>query len=209
MPGVARLTEATSNVGCGVCADAVTTRLAMTTHGQIHCRLVMWTPFPGDYAQSYARELERVTRSSVWRQHPRVPRDFPQVTVRILEIPGVAAPESVGSWLHDRRAGVARLIHDRIDFVSGRDVVAKCEVGRTRAADLESRVMSEACARPDRQLQAALQIEEGDSPVLEFPADNAVGLEAKTVAIEAKRPLQVVNAERDEGHSRFHESFSV
>src|SRR6267154_3564524 len=43
-----------------------------------------------------------------------------------------------------------------------------------------------------------------DSAVLELRADDAFGLEAKTVTVEPHRPLQIVNAKSDERYPRLH-----
>ena len=56
--------------------------------------------------------------------------------------------------------------------------------------------MGKAAARPDRKLQAGLQIEERHRAMLELFADDAFGLETQPVAIETQRPLQVVNPDQ-------------
>ena len=54
--------------------------------------------------------------------------------------------------------------------------------------------MRKARARPHRETQARLQIEEGDGAVLEFPADDAFGGKAEPVAVEGERAFEVVDA---------------
>ena len=59
-------------------------------------------------------------------------------------------------------------------------------------------------ARPERELEAGLQVEEDDSAMLELLADDALRGQAEAVAVEDERPLQVVDAEGNEGDARFH-----
>jgi hypothetical protein len=54
--------------------------------------------------------------------------------------------------------------------------------------------VGQALARPDRQLQPRLEVEERDRPVLELLADDAGVLEAESVAGEAEGPFQVIDA---------------
>src|SRR5688572_2480558 len=56
---------------------------------------------------------------SVLRQELRVPRDFPEVPVGILEVARISAVEGLARRLHDRGAGVARLFHHGVDLASG------------------------------------------------------------------------------------------
>jgi hypothetical protein len=49
-------------------------------------------------------------------------------------------------------------------------------------------------------------LEESDRAMFELFADDTLGPEAEPVAIEADRPLQIVDAEGDERNARFHES---
>lgn len=44
--------------------------------------------------------------------------------------------------------------------------------------------MGKALTRPNRELESGLQIEEGDSSMLEFPSDDAFRIQTKTIAIE-------------------------
>jgi len=69
----------------------------------------------------------------------------------------------------------------------------------------DPRIVSKTLSRPKRELQAGLQVEESDCAVLELGADDAFGLQAETVTVEPDRPLQIVNAESDEGYPGLHE----
>jgi hypothetical protein len=64
--------------------------------------------------------------------------------------------------------------------------------------------VGDAFAEPEPELQARLQVEENDRAVLELLADDALGRQAQAIAIEAERPLQVVDADRDQGDPRLH-----
>ena len=64
--------------------------------------------------------------------------------------------------------------------------------------------MSNTASRPERDLQAGLQIEERNCAVLVLCTNNAVRLQAEAVAVETNCPLQTVNAKRDQGYSRLH-----
>ena len=51
----------------------------------------------------------------------RVPDDFPDMTVGVLKITGVATPKRVLGWFYDDRTGVLGLSHDPIDNSSSMD----------------------------------------------------------------------------------------
>ena len=67
-------------------------------------------------------------------------------------------------------------------------------------------VMGKAGARPDRQLEAVLEVEEGDGAIFELLADDAGGRQAKSIPVERDRALQVVDTERDQRNAWFHAS---
>ena len=58
-------------------------------------------------------------------------------------------------------------------------------------------------ARPERQLETALQVKEGDGAVFEFGADNPSGREAQSVTIETDGGCQVVDAQGDDAEGGF------
>src|SRR4051812_2833104 len=58
---------------------------------------------------SEAAELER-------REQRGVPDDFPEVSVRVLEVAGVAAPERVARLLDDRRVRALGAGHHGVDL---------------------------------------------------------------------------------------------
>src|SRR5688500_11703141 len=81
------------------------------------------------------------------------------------------------------------------------------ELCRARCAHGQTRVVSDALARPDGESRAALQVEEGDSAVFELLAHDSFGLEPQSVAVKAKGSLQIVDADGKDGNSRFHPAF--
>jgi hypothetical protein len=68
----------------------------------------------------------------------------------------------------------------------------------------EPGVARQALARPQRETQARLQIEERDRAVLELLADDAFGAQAEAVTVEADRFLEIVDAQRDQGYPGFY-----
>src|SRR5262249_1007078 len=143
------------------------------------------------------------TPAALLGDHPLgIPRRFPQVPVRVLEVARVTTPEGVVRRLHDNCTRAFGLFHYRIDLVLRGDVVPDGELGRAGAAGSEPRIVSNALSRPEREFQAALQVEESDRAILELGADNAFGLQAQTVPVEPDRPLEIVNAKSDERDSR-------
>ena len=124
--------------------------------------------------------------------------------VEVLEVSGVATPERIARRLDGRRAGVCRLRHHRVHLGPGRDVMADREVGCAGRGGRKPRVVRDARARPECELEARLQIEKRDRAVLELRADDTFGFEAEAVAVEAERSLQVIHAQRDERDARLH-----
>jgi hypothetical protein len=78
--------------------------------------------------------------------------------------------------------------------------VREADLDRIGLAYGQPGVARQALARPQRETQARLQIEEGDRAVLELLADDAFGAQAEAVTIEADRALQVADAQRDQGY---------
>src|SRR6266508_2963113 len=57
----------------------------------------------------------------------RIPGDFPEVAVQILEVSGVSSPKAVVRRVSDFRSCLCCLLHHRIDFLFGFDVMADGE----------------------------------------------------------------------------------
>src|SRR5690554_134458 len=133
-----------------------------------------------------------------------IPRDFPQVPIRILEIARVAAPEHVLGRFDERGSGAERLLQHKVDFFPGADVVRQREPGLAR------RRLGSACfprktgARHNCQLESATQFEECDSANLGIPPDDPFGWQPQPVTIERDRALDIVHTQRDHGNARFH-----
>ncbi len=126
------------------------------------------------------------------------------MTVRVLEVAGVAAVERSLRRFDDLCARPLRLSHDGVDFLPRGDVVADGELERAWRLHGHAAVRREALAWPQRQLQPRLQIEECDGSVLELRADDALGAEAQTVSVERDRALEIIDPEREESDVRIH-----
>src|SRR5262245_19402813 len=144
-------------------------------------------------------EAVSVLNSPVW-----VPRRLPEMSLRILEVARVPAPERVASRLDDDRARLPRLIHHGVDFGLRRHVVADTELGRAPAADGQACVVRQARTRPERELQSGLEIEESDGTVLELSADDAFGLQPEAVTVEPDRSFQIIDAQGQDGNPWLH-----
>jgi hypothetical protein len=60
----------------------------------------------------------RANRSaSASRQQLGIPHHFPKMSIRVLEVTGIAAPERVLSRLHDGGARLLGLVHDVVHFL--------------------------------------------------------------------------------------------
>ena len=128
--------------------------------------------------------------------------------VRVLEIAGIAAPESLLRRLDHARAGLDGLSHHGVDLDLARHIVADGEFGRAAAALRHRGVVGDVRALEDRELQAAGKLEEGDGAMLELGADDAFGRQAQAVAVESERRFEIIDAKRDDGDASFHFSHS-
>src|SRR6185295_437299 len=129
------------------------------------------------------------------RKETRIEEHFPQVIVGILEVPRVSAPESLLRLFDDSCAGARRLLHDRVDFLFARHVVADRKLRRSVSGLGEAGVMGEVVARPGRELESAAQFEERNRSVFELRPDNALGRRPKAVTVKAQRTFEVVDAD--------------
>ena len=78
------------------------------------------------------------------------------------------------------------------------------EFGGAWIAYWNSCIVSETLPRPNCEFQARLQIKEGNSPMVEFFANDALRWQAETIVVEMYCPFQVVNAESDNCDAWFH-----
>src|ERR1700738_1209537 len=106
------------------------------------------------------------------------------MTIGILEVAGISAPESCVRFLDYLRAGLSCPLHDSIDFLIVADVVTDCEFGGALRAFSDPRIIGYVASRPERELQARLQIKKGHGAVLEFLSKDSLGRKPEAVAIE-------------------------
>src|SRR4051812_4963410 len=97
----------------------------------------------------------------------------------ILEVPGVPAPERVGCWLENMRACFPGLNEDFIHCRLALDVVRESEFRRRARTRGQPRVVREVATPPQRELHAALQLEERDSALLVVSALNPFGCQSE------------------------------
>ncbi len=83
--------------------------------------------------------------------------------------------------------------------------MADAELGRAAARNGNSGVDGEIGAGEEAEPDA-LEIEEGDSAVFEFGADDAFRRQVQPVAIKPDRLLKIIDAERQHGDAWFHRS---
>lgn len=150
--------------------------------------------YPGR-SEAESRDLVTLAHTSPLRQEGRVVDSLPEMAVGVLEVAGIAAPEGLLRRFHDSRAGLPRPLHDGIDLRLAGDVVAQRELGRAATAERDAGIVRDVAAREERQLQARLQVEEGDGALLELRAEDALGRETQAVAIEADGRFEIVDAE--------------
>jgi hypothetical protein len=126
------------------------------------------------------------------------------MAIRILKVSCVATPESVPGRSHNGSAGILCLLHHRIDFSFGSNIVCKCELRGSRVALWDASVLRDARSRPDGEFQSCLQIKEGNRSVLKLLPDDAFGFESQSVTVEMQRALEVVHAEGNHCDSCVH-----
>jgi hypothetical protein len=78
------------------------------------------------------------------------------------------------------------------------------EFGGAWIAYWNSCIVSKALPRPNGEFQAGLQIKEGNSPMVELFANDALRRQAETIAVEMYRPFQVVSAEGNNCNAWLH-----
>jgi hypothetical protein len=120
-------------------------------------------------------------------------------TLRFLRGPVIVGRVTEDTVLLDR----VRLSHHRVHLFGRRHVVPERHLGRTCLPERQAGVVRQAPSRPDGQLQTRLQVEKGDSAVLELLPDDPRRLLAEG-AVEPHRPVQVVDAQGQNAESWFH-----
>src|SRR5690349_20605292 len=64
--------------------------------------------------------------------HLGIPNDFPEVTIWVLEITGVATKKRVLCRLYDRGARASGLLHDVVHFFFAAQIMSECDFCGTR-----------------------------------------------------------------------------
>src|SRR5512134_2726538 len=171
--------------------------------GAHHCRQL--GPFLALTLHRYTAGRSERPRSASLPDLPLwIPCHLPHVSIRVLEVAGVATPECLMRRLYHHCAATLRLLHHVIDFRLGRDVMPDGELGRARASVRDPRIVSNALSGPEREFQSGLKFEERDGAMFELRADNAFGLQPKAVPVEPDRRLEIVDTDRDERDAEFH-----
>jgi hypothetical protein len=96
------------------------------------------------------------------------------VTVGVGKVAVVATPEGFAGVLDDLRACLARASHRSVDVLRTINVVTEDELRRAVRRLRQARVVGDVVARPERELQSGLQVEECDGAVRELLADDAL-----------------------------------
>jgi len=139
------------------------------------------------------------------RQQIRIPDNFPQVTIGISKVTGIATIECRLRVSDDFGTSPTRRLNDLIDLATIQNIVSYCEGSRGYRLLRQPRVVGNIILRPDRELQTAGQVEERNSAVFKFATDDAFGGEAKSVPIESQRSFEVCYAQCYDGDARLHD----
>src|SRR2546425_818954 len=119
--------------------------------------------------------------------HLRIPHNLPQVTIGVLKVASVTAPERVLCGLGDSRACLSCLLHDRVNFLFTVHIMANGKFSGTFRTFRNLCVIRNVVSRPNGQFQAGVQIEEGNGAMLKFSPNNPLRRQTKPVAIEFER----------------------
>src|SRR5690606_17219588 len=128
-----------------------------------------------------------------------IPGDLPEVAVGIGEVAGVAAPESVLARLDDTAARRLGLGQHGVDLGLLARVVGERDRTKAAAGAVDARIRGERVATPQRDHHAThlvkrdLGVVVGASP-------------AEPLLVEAPRPRQIGDAERDQAHPLLHDA---
>src|SRR5690606_2131262 len=114
-----------------------------------------------------------------------------QVSVRVLEVTCVPAPEGLFRGFDDLSASFSRLQHYRVDLLLRLHVVSQGKVRGARRSSGDAAVVSEVVAMPESEFQPRLEIEEDDSAMFVLLANDALCLPAQSIAIEVESTLEV------------------
>jgi hypothetical protein len=194
------------------------TCLRLRVDQQLECTWVSSTDqAPADAPGKLQRSHIRVcgvaeTNPVIVRQHGElgrrgpfgIPDHFPNVTIGVLEIPCVPAPEGAAGGLEHPRPGFHGCSHHRIHRCGTGHVVPQAAFGRTCRSDRKARVMGEISARPEREPQPALELEERYRAMRKLLTHNPRRWPAEPIAIERDSPREIINSEGEDGEIRVH-----
>jgi len=113
-------------------------------------------------------------------------------------------PKRVVRGFHNDRARISRPLHHGIHFGLRGDIVADAEFRGAGFVQRQARVFRQALARPDREFEIGLQIEERYCANLDLRADDPLCGQSESVAIKPQRLFQIVHADREQADARFH-----
>ena len=132
------------------------------------------------------------------------------MTVEVAEVARVDAPRPLARALGHDRAGGLGLREQRVDRLTTFDEVPEAELAALRVTARNARILRELAARVQRERHSALELEHRDRArgVDAIPGELRAGdparVETEPVAVEPKRPLEIVDGERDHIDARFH-----
>src|SRR3989442_7009918 len=111
------------------------------------------------------------------------------MTIGVLEVAGVTAPERVLRGLGYSRTCLFGLLHDRINFLFTVHIMADGKFGGTFRIFRNLCIICNVVSWPNCEFHAGVQIEEGNGAMLTFSPNNPLRRQAKPVAIESERPF--------------------
>jgi len=118
-----------------------------------------------------------------------MPRDFPQMAIRVLKVSRITAPKRFLRGLNYFRAGAFCLLHNGIDFFRAVHIMANAEFRWTSGRRIDCSIVSEARSRIEGKPKIILQIKEYNRAVLEFFPFGSFGGKPKPVPIKMERSI--------------------
>ena len=90
------------------------------------------------------------------RQELRIPGDFPDMLIWILEIASIPSIESHLCRFDDLGPGLLRLLHHPVDFFLTADILSQGKVRRTGSLNRDGGIVSNALSWPQSELDTVL-----------------------------------------------------
>src|SRR5919197_643216 len=133
-------------------------------------------------------------------RQPRSPgRHLPEVAVGGGGLTAVAAPGGGSRRLDERPPGALGLGQQLVDPLPRADVVRQRDAAEARAVRRHRRILGELVPRVESK-RGCFALEQEAGPVVVLLLNRP----PKTLGVERSRPLQVSDAERDDGDVRLH-----